>query len=67
MIQIGKCEALYLLILDLPDPGAPAIGRPGGKPGVQQTGYQRQQGADSHINALLQNIRDIVVFYPYIN
>lgn len=45
MIQIGKCEALYLLILDLPDPGAPAIGRPGGKPGVQQTGYQRQQGA----------------------
>ena len=61
MVQIGKGVLLHLFILGLPDARAPAVGGAGGKPGVQQAGGQRKQGAQSHQRALRQDMADVAV------
>ena len=66
-VQVGKGVVLHLLILGLPDACAPAVGRPGGKPGVQQAGDQRQQGAYPHLNPFDHDIVEVPVLHPHID
>ena len=47
-VQVGEGECLELLILRLPQAAAEAVGRPGGKPGVDESGDEGQTGAQGH-------------------
>ena len=58
-VQVGEGKLLHPLELGLPHPGAPAVGRPGGKAGVQQAGDQGEQGAYRHLHALVDDERHI--------
>ena len=66
-IQIGKPIALDPLVLGFSDISSPAVGRPGCKTGIQQTGHQSQQRTHPHLNSLPYNIMQVLVLHTHIN
>lgn len=66
-VQVRKGIALDLFILGLPDPSAPTIGCPGGKPGVEQPRNKGQQGTQPHLKPLAHNVMEVPMLHPHID
>ena len=67
MIQVGKVEFLHGGVLGQAQFRRKAVGKAGGKPGVQQAGDQRQHRAQGHQPALPQDDRHVMAGHTLVH